>query len=166
MFLDGGSWRVLRIPSKVLKNFICKTLNYVTKFYKKFVWLNFLNVSVWFSSADSKNAISFFLSSIVFKIWLFSFFCDFPLTVCVWCSHDCCDLSLSALSCCKSAFYLIERVNGYMRVRNLTVKSIFITCQFSVFVLSLPVKFRIVDEKVMFTLFSVCRENYRVVAKT
>ena len=47
----------------------------------------------------------------------------FPLTVDFLCSCACCDLSLSALSCCKSMFYLLEGVNGHMGVRNLTDKS-------------------------------------------
>ena len=29
-------------------------------------------------------------------------------------TYVCCDLSLSALSCCKSVFYLLEEVNGHM----------------------------------------------------
>ena len=32
-------------------------------------------------------------------------FYDFPLTVDFFCSYACCDLSLPALSCCKSVFY-------------------------------------------------------------
>ena len=59
-------------------------------------------------------------------------FYDFPLTVDFICSYACCDLSLSALSCCKSVFYFLEGVNGHMGVRNLTDKSAFLTYQFSV----------------------------------
>ena len=58
----------------------------------------------------------------------FRFFGDFSLTVYVLCGYDCCDLSLSALPCCKSAFYLTEDVNGHMGMRNLIIKSTFITC--------------------------------------
>ena len=46
--------------------------------------------------------------------------------------NACCDLSLSALSCYKSVFYLLEGVNGHMGVQNLTDKSAFITYQSSV----------------------------------
>ena len=41
-----------------------------------------------------------------------SVFYDFTLTVDFLCSYACCDPSLSALSCCKSVFYLLEGVNG------------------------------------------------------
>ena len=37
---------------------------------------------------------------------------DFPLDF--LCSYARCDLSLSALSCCKSVFYLLEGVNGHI----------------------------------------------------
>ena len=61
-----------------------------------------------------------------------SVFYDFPLTVNLLCSYACCDLSLSALSCCKWGFYLLEEVNGHIGMRNLTDKSAFITYQSSV----------------------------------
>ena len=67
-----------------------------------------------------------------FKDTTISVFYDFPLTVDFVCSYACCHLSLSALSCCKSVFYLLEGGNGHMRVRNLTDKSAFITYQSSV----------------------------------
>ena len=63
---------------------------------------------------------------------MISVFYDFPLTVDFLCSYACSDLSLSALSCCKSAFYLLNGVNGHMGVRNVTDKSAFITYQSSV----------------------------------
>ena len=67
-----------------------------------------------------------------FKDTTISVFSDFPLTVDFLCSYACCDLSLSALLCCKSVFYLLEGVNMHMGVRNLTDKSAFITYQSSV----------------------------------
>ena len=79
-----------------------------------------------------------------FKDTIISVFYDFPLTVDFLCSYACCDLSLSALSCRKSVFYLLERVNGHMGVQNLTDKSAFITYQSSVAFLFQPKKFRIV----------------------
>ena len=67
-----------------------------------------------------------------FKDTTISVFYNFPLTIDFLCSYACCDLSLSALSCCKSVFCLLEEVHGHMGVRNLTDKSAFITCQSSV----------------------------------
>ena len=52
-----------------------------------------------------------------FRDTTISVFHDFPLTVDFLCSYACCDLSLSALSCCKcSVFYLLEEANGHMGV--------------------------------------------------
>ena len=119
-----GQVRVLKL--KVLYNQIQSLRN---KIFKKFVWQNFLNVSVWFLRADSKNAISFVLSSIVLKIKRFPFFYDFPLTVDFVFSYACSDLTLSAWSCCKLVFYLLVWVNGQIGVSNLTEKDAFIAYQ-------------------------------------
>ena len=67
-----------------------------------------------------------------FKNTTISVFYDFPLIVDFLCSYACCALSLSALSCCKSVFYLLEGVNGHMGVRNLIDKSAFVTYHSSV----------------------------------